>query len=265
MRQTALFSVLSLLLVPAAASADPDRLNNPAPPPVAPGAPPPDRYAAPPPVGGYAAPPPVGGYMAPPPVQGRTQPVMMSPAPMPLRPPMVVAPPPPPARQGLFVGVQGGAAIPLAGGYSSVLGTGFMGLGHIGWATPSGISVRAELGVRSNSFTPDDLIGASLTSVFYGAGLRYTAPRGVFRPFGEVLVDAFSTLATSTDSSGTTTSSSAGATGVTLGAAVGAEIEVSSTFSLELAVRYDHVVVAGGTEGLTGGLLGVLGGGSFYF
>jgi hypothetical protein len=264
MRQTALFSVLSLLLVPAAASADPDRLNNPAPPPVAPVAPPP-VYAAPPPVGGYVAPPPVGGYVPPPPVQGRAQPVMMSPAPMPLRQPMVMAPPPPPARQGLFVGVQGGAAIPLAGDYSDLLGTGFMGLGHIGWATPSGISVRAELGVRSNSFTPDDLIGTSLTSVFYGAGLRYTAPRGVFRPYGEVLVDAFSTLDESTDTSGTTTSSSAGATGVTVGAAVGAEIEVSSTFSLELAVRYDHIVVAGGTEGLAGGLLGVLGGGTFYF
>ena len=43
------------------------------------------------------------------------------------------------------------------------------------------------------------------------------------------------------------------------------ENEVSNTFSLELAVRYDHVVVGGSTEALTGGLLGALGGGTFYF
>lgn len=254
---------LALVLAPAAASADPERLNNPAPPPPPPPVSP--SYAPPPPVAGYNPPPPVTGYNAPPPVMRQgPQPVMMSAPPVPMRQPL----PAPLGRQGLFVGVQGGGAIPLTGDYSDLLGTGFMGLGHIGWATPSGISVRAEIGVRSNAFTPDDLIGFSLTSVFYGAGLRWTAPRSTLRPYGEVLVDAFSTLAQSTTvGSGTTTTTSSGssATGVTVGAAVGAEVEVSSTFSLEVAVRYDHIVVTGGDEALTGGLLGVLGGGTLYF
>lgn len=261
MRQTALLSLLplSLLLAPSAASADPERLNNPAPAPVAP-APPPTRYDAPPPVAGYNPPPPVTGYTPPPVVQARPQRAMM--APQPAYMPQPAQPvQPPPARQGLFVGVQGGAAIPLTGEYSSLTGTGFMGLGHIGWATPSGISFRAEIGVRSNAFTPIDLLGTSLTSVFYGAGLRWTSPRGTLRPYGEVLVDAFSTIA----SDATTATSSSTGTGVSVGAAVGAEIELSSALSLELAVRYDHIVVRGGNEALTGGLLGALGGGTFYF
>ena len=269
MRITALCCLVpfSLLLAPAAASADPARLNNPAPPPpVGQAAPPPvTGYDAPPPVAGYNAPPPVTGYNAPAPVmQARPQPMMMSQPPMMLRPP---PPPPPPSRQGLFVGVQGGAALPLVGDYGDLLGTGFMGLGHIGWATSSGISVRAELGVRSNGFKDPDVPGTTLTSVFYGAGLRWTAPRATFRPYGEVLVDAFSTIAQASSVSGTTTpapSSTAG-TGVSIGAALGAELELSSTFSLELAVRYDHILVNSDELGMKGGLLGLLGGGTFYF
>ena len=270
MRQTALRYVLplSLLLCPLAASADPARLNNPAPPPVAPVAPPPPSYDAPPPVGGYSAPPPVGGYNAPPPVagynapppmvQGRQQPVMVSQQPMLLRQPA----PRPASRQGLFVGVQGGAVIPVAGDYASGLSTGFMGLGHIGWATISGISVRAELGVRSNAMSDSSVATSARSSVFYGAGLRWTGPRATLRPYAEVLVDAFSALAQTSD--GTATTASAG-TGVSVGGAIGAEIEVSETFSLEVAARYDHIVVNGtGTAGL-GGLLGILGGGTFYF
>jgi len=268
MRQTALRSLLplSLLLCPLAASADPARLNNPAPPPVAPVAPPPPSYDAPPPVGGYSAPPPVGGYSAPPPVagynapapmvQGRQQPVMVSQQPMLLRQP---APPPPASRQGLFVGVQGGAAIPVAGDYASGLSTGFIGLGHIGWATISGISVRAELGVRSNAMSDLSVATSARSSVFYGAGLRWTAPRATLRPYAEVLIDAFSALA----SDGTATASAG--TGVSVGGAIGAEIEVSETFSLEVAARYDHIVVNGDGTGRLGGLLGILGGGTFYF
>jgi hypothetical protein len=192
----------------------------------------------------------------------------MNPQPTYLRQPGVMAPLPA-ARQGLYVGVQGGAAIPVVGDYGANLSTGFMGLGTVGWATPSGVSARAELGVRANGFSNPDLSNISLTSVFYGAGLRYTAPRSIFRPYVEALVDAFSVLAQSIDSSGTTTTTtttSSSSTGVSVGAAVGAEIEVSSTFSLELAVRYDHVIVSGsGSSGGTGGLVGVLGGGTFYF
>lgn len=261
MRSFALCSVLplSVLLAPAAASADPDRLNNPAPPPVAPIAAPPPSYEPPPPVAGYNPPPPVTGYNAP---QPRPQPVMITQQPTYLRQPVVVAPPA--GRQGLFVGVLGGAAIPVVGDYAAALSTGFMGLGTLGWATPGGVSVRAELGVRSNGFT--DFSGVSLTSVFYGAGLRYTAPRGTFRPYAEALVDAFSVIAQTYDSGPTTTTTSSSSTGVSVGAAVGAEIEVSPTFSLELAVRYDHIVVSGeGSDGGTGGLVGVLGGGTFYF
>jgi hypothetical protein len=266
MRSSALCSVLplSLLLAPAVASADPDRLNNPAPPPVAPVAPPPS-YAPPPPVAGYNPPPPVTGYNPPPPVvQTRPQPVMMNQQPTYLRQPIVA--PPPAGRQGLFVGVLGGAAIPVVGDYAAALSTGFMGLGTIGWATPSGVSVRAELGVRSNSFSDPDFAGISLTSVFYGAGLRYTAPRNVFRPYVEALVDAFSVLDQTVDSGSGSTASTSSSTGVSVGAAVGAEIEVSPTFSLELAARYDHIVVSGeGSDGGTGGLVGVMGGGVFYF
>lgn len=270
MRQTALRSLLplSLLLCPLAASADPARLNNPAPPPVAPVAPPPPSYDAPPPVGGYNAPPPVGGYNAPPPVagyntpppvvQGRQPPVMVSQQPVLLRQPA----PPPPSRQGLFVGVQGGAAIPVAGDYASGLSTGFMGLGHIGWATASGISVRAELGVRSNATSDLTTDTSARSSVFYGAGLRWTGPRATLRPYAEVLIDAFSALAQTGD--GTATTASAG-TGVSVGGAIGAEIEVSETFSLEVAARYDHIVVNGDGTGSLGGLLGILGGGTFYF
>jgi hypothetical protein len=266
MRQTALCSLLplSLLLCPLAASADPARLNNPAPPPVAPvapAAPPPSSYDAPPPVAGYNPPPPVAGYNQPPPVvQARPQPVMMSQQPMLLRQP---APPPPTGRQGLFVGVQGGAAIPLSGDYANFFGAGFMGLGHIGWATLSGISVRAELGVRSNAPSDPTLDATTLTSVFYGAGLRWTGPRATLRPYAEVLIDAFSSVTQTVDTTSATTSTSSG-TGISVGGALGAELELSDTFSLELAVRYDHVV-ANGETGPKGGLLGVLGGGTFYF
>ncbi len=253
----------SLLLVPALASADPARLNNPAPPPVAPTpvAPPP-TYDAPPAVQpGYNAPPPVTGYNAPPPV-ARTQPVMMT-QPQPYgRQPVPVVQPPPPARQGLFVGLLGGAAIPVVGEYGEFLSTGFMGYAHIGWATGSGISVRAELGARSNGFT--DLPGTSYTTVFYGAAFRWTAPRGVFRPYLEGIVDAFSVLAES-DSSGPVTTTSSSGTGVSVGAAAGAEIELSNSFALELVVRYDHVVLSPNTDDGTGGLIGILGGGTYYF
>lgn len=268
MRPTALHALLplSLLLAPAAAAADPERLNNPAPPPPPPPPPaPPPAYEAPPPVAGYSPPPPVTGYNPPPPAQrSRPQPVTMSPQPMLLRP---MQPPPPAHRQGLFAGVLGGGAIPLAGDYASLFGPGFMGLGHVGWATGTGVSARVELGVRSNAPSDPGYAGTALTSVFYGAGLRWTAPRAVLRPYVEALVDAFSTLEQATDdgSGTTTTTSSSGATGVSVGAAVGAEVEVSSTLSLELAVRYDHVVVNGDDSGLTGGLLGVLGGATFSF
>ncbi len=242
---------VSLLFASAAASADPARLNNPAPPP-------PVVQGAPPPVAGYDAPPPVAVYNAPPPVAvyNPQSPMMMS------QPPMLLRPPPPPSRQGLFVGVQGGAALPLVGDYGDLLGTGFMGLGHIGWATSSGISARAELGVRSNGWKVPAVAGTTLTSVFYGAGLRWTAPRATFRPYGEVLVDAFSTVAQATSASATTTSAG---TGVSLGAALGGELELSDTLSLEIAVRYDHIVLNSDEYGLKGGLLGVLGGGTFYF
>lgn len=267
MRQTALSSLLplSLLLCPLSASADPARLNNPAPPPVAPvapAAPPPTAYDAPPPVAGYNPPPPVAvaGYNQPPPVvQARPQPVMVSQQPMLLRQPA----PPPTARQGLFVGVQGGAAIPLSGDYSDFFGAGFMGLGHIGWATPSGISVRAELGVRSNAPSYPTLDATTLTSVFYGAALRWSSPRATLRPYAEVLVDAFSSVTQTVDTTTATASTSSG-TGISVGGALGAELELSDTFSLELAVRYDHVV-SNGADGPRGGLLGVLGGGTFYF
>jgi len=262
MRQSALCSLLplSLLLHPLAASADPARLNNPAPAPVAPVAPPPPTYDAPPPVGGYNAPPPVTGYNAPPPmVQGRQQPVMVSQQPVVLRQP---SPPPAPSRQGLFAGVLGGAQFPLVGDYASGLNTGFLGLGHIGWATASGISVRAELGVRSNAMSDLTYDTSARSSVFYGAGLRWTGPRARLRPYAEVLIDAFSALAQTSD--GTATTASAG-TGVSVGGAIGAEVEVSETFSLEVALRYDHIVVNGDGTGRLGGLLGVLGGGTFYF
>ncbi len=264
MRQSVLCLLAASLLLPAVASADPARLNNPAPPPTAPTAAPPPVYDAPPTVQpGYNPPPPVTGYNPPPPM-ARPQPVMMAqPQPYGRQPAPIVQPTP--ARQGLFLGVLGGAAIPVVGDYGEYLGTGFMGFAHVGWATGSGISVRAELGARSNSMV--DLPGTSLTSVFYGAALRWTAPRGVFRPYLEGLVDAFSILdTTTTDASGmvTTTSSPTG-TGVSLGAAVGAEIELSGSFALELAVRYDHIVLSGYDDGTTGGLLGVLGGGTYYF
>lgn len=260
MRLPALVSV-SLLLAPAVASADPARLNNPAPPTPAPAPAPTPSYDAPPSVQpGYNAPPPVTGYNAPPPAQ--TQPVMMS-QPQPYAPrPAVVTPPPPPGRQGLFVGVLGGAAIPVAGSDSDYLGTGFMAYGQIGWATPSGISVRAELGARSNGYVDDP--GVNSTSVLYGAALRWTAPRGTFRPFLEGIVDAFSLLAvTTTDYTGTATTLSGG-TGVSLGAAVGGELELGTNFALELCVRYDHVVLAPVAD-TDGGYLSVLGGGSYYF
>lgn len=266
MRQTVLRLLpASLLLLPALASADPARLNNPAPPPVAPTpvAPPPS-YDAPPTVQpGYNPPPPVTGYNAPPPV-GRAQPVMIS-QPQPYGRPPVAIVQPTPARQGLFVGVLGGAAIPVVGEYGDFLSTGFMGYAHLGWATGTGISVRAELGARSNAFV--DFPETSYTTVFYGAALRWTAPRGVFRPYLEGIVDAFSVLAESTtDSSGTTTTTgSTSGTGVSLGVAAGAEIELGSSFALELVVRYDHVVLSADSDGGTGGLVGVLGGGTYYF
>ena len=93
MRQSVLCLLSApLLLVPALASADPARLNNPAPPPTAPTvAAPPPVYDAPPAVQpGYIPPPPVTGYAPPPPV-GRAQPVMMS---QPYsRPPAALGPP----------------------------------------------------------------------------------------------------------------------------------------------------------------------------
>jgi len=254
MRQTVLRLLpVSLLLVPALASADPARLNNPAPPPPPPVVAPPPTYDAPPTV--------QPGYNAPPPV-ARAQPVMMA-QPQPYGRPLAPVAPVTPARQGLFVGVLGGAAIPVVGDYGEFLSTGFAGFAHVGWATGTGISVRAELGARSNAFA--DFPETSYTSVFYGAALRWTAPRGVFRPYLEGIVDAFSVLE-ATDSSGTvaTTSSSSG-TGVSVGVAAGAEVELSSNFALELVVRYDHIVLSPDDVGGTGGLLGVLGGGTYYF
>lgn len=257
----------SLVLVPALASADPARLNNPAPPAPAPApAPaPPPAYDAPPTVQpGYNAPPPVTGYNPQPVAQ--PQPVMMS-QPQPYAPrPAVVTPPPPPGRQGLFVGVLGGAAIPLVGSYSDYLGTGFMAYGQLGWATPSGISVRAELGARSNGYV--DSPGVSSTSILYGAALRWTAPRGTFRPFLEGIVDAFSVLGvTTTDDFTGMTTTTPGGTGVSVGAAAGGELELGTNFALELCVRYDHVVLSPATDALDtgGGYLSVLGGGSYYF
>ena len=83
------------------------------------------------------------------------------------------------------------------------------------------------------------------------------------RPYAEVLIDAFSSVTQTVDTSTATTSTSSG-TGISVGGALGAELELSDTFSLELAVRYDHVV-SNGADGPRGGLLGVLGGGTFYF
>lgn len=251
---------LSILLAPALASADPDRLNHPDPP--APVAPPP-TYNAPPPVTGYNAPPPVTGYNAPPPVYQAQRPY--NPPPM-YRPAVVAPPPPPAAHQGFFVGLQGGAAIPVTGDYGESLSTGFMGLGHLGWATPSGVSVRAELGVRSNAFADTTFASSPVTSIFYGGVLRYTLQAPRFRPYGEVMVDAFNTLATTStvdSGAGTITTSTDSGTGVSVGLALGADIVVNSSFSLELAVRYDQIVSA--STDVKGGLLGVLGGGTFYF
>lgn len=268
MRTTLLACLAASLSIPAVASADPARLNNPAPPTPAP-APPPDpappaNYDAPPTVQqpGYNAPPPVTGYAQPAPAP---RPVMMS-QPQYVRPVQAPVAPATPARQGLFIGILGGAAIPVVGDYGEFLSTGFMGFAHVGWATPSGISVRAELGARSNSYA--DFPELSLTSVFYGAGLRWTSPRGTFRPYIEGLVDAFSMLASSTDTSSgpvMTTTSLTGGTGVSVGVAGGAEIDLGTNFALELCVRYDHVVLGAGDTAETGGLLNVLGGGTYYF
>lgn len=151
--------------------------------------------------------------------------------------------------------------IPVAGDYASGLSTGFMGLGHIGWATISGISVRAELGVRSNAMSDSSVATSARSSVFYGAGLRWTGPRATLRPYAEVLVDAFSALAQTSDGTATTASAWTGVSG-------GRRHRRGDRGERDLLPRgrgslRPHRRQRLGTAGL-GGLLGI-GGGTFYF
>lgn len=212
---------------------------------------------------GYVPPPPVGGVPVYRPV-GQPLPSQQPP----YAPPMVASQQQrnADARPGLLGSVQGGAGIPVQGDlgtYGSVGGVGIIQGGY----EFSGLSVRLELGFRTNAVTlPSSTspVPDAETAIFYGAGLRYTFARTVVaHPFIEAYIDAFSPLISTTTGAGT--SSTSRGTGLSAGGGVGLEIDLNELISLQVSARFDEVLTNAGATALTGGLTHVLLGGTYYY
>jgi opacity protein-like surface antigen len=235
----ALAALVACFAAPFTAFADPNSLNAPGPqqPPPAP----PPNYQPPPPVN------PQPNFQPPPPV---AQPVFYSPPPQQQQQP----PPPPSARNRYATGVLLGAAVPLHGDASTVLGVGFTGLISGSLELVGGTSLRAEAGYQSNG---RELIDTA-TAVYFNVGGRYALTQeGTFRPYVGAHVGYHLGLASVSVGSSTTVG---GGGGFSAGFSAGTNIALSDTLLFTIEARY--VIVLTGIESVYpgGGFLNVLAG-----
>lgn len=232
-----------------------------------------------------AAPQPIPGqpvaYTPPPPIgaTGQPQQIYVPPPQQPMYVPPVTPPPPAQsqqqrnaeARPGFVGSVQGGATVPVQGDLGEFASTGGVGIIQGGWEIPGGLSLRVEVGYRTNSIEYTTNTGVNIldseSAIFYGAGARYTIARtAAVHPFLEVYADLFSPLVSTTSYGSSSSSSSATAgTGFSLGGGAGFEVDLNEQISLQLSARYDEVLSDANGNALTGGLTHVLVGGSYYY